>query len=484
MYKRKTQGWLKHLDFAMLDLCCLQIAYLIAYAVRHGGITAYGESVYLTTNLVMLLIDICVMAFFLTMKNVLKRGYYTEFAATIKQVCLVILLTAFYLFATKESSIYSRSVLLMITIIYAVLSFVTRILWKKIVLAYMADSTKRSLIIVTVDSIVDQVITNIRTHKYDGFKIAGVVILDRDRTGEVLDGDIPVVANKDTVAEYACREWVDEIFLNIPDGQPRPQKLMDQFTEMGIVVHLRLAKSEDFSDRMQFVERFGIYTVLTTSINCATPMQAFLKRAMDIAGGLAGCLITGILYLFLAPAIKSQSPGPVFFSQVRVGKNGKKFKMYKFRSMYMDAEERKKELMAQNRVKDGFMFKLDWDPRIIGAKKLPDGTIKKGIGNYIRDWSLDEFPQFFNVLKGDMSLVGTRPPTVDEWEQYELHHRSRMSIKPGITGMWQVSGRSDITDFEEVVKLDTEYIENWSIGLDCRILLKTVSSVLKSEGSV
>ena len=484
MYKRKTQGWLKHLDFAMLDLCCLQIAYLIAYAIRHGGITAYGESVYLTTNLAMLLIDMCVMAFFLTMKNVLKRGYYTEFAATIKQVCLVILMTAFYLFVTKESSIYSRSVLLMITVVYAVLSFVTRIFWKKIVLAYMADSTKRSLIIVTVNSIVDQVIANIRNHNYDGFKIAGVVILDQDRTGEMLDGDIPVVANKSTVAEYACREWVDEVFLNIPDGQPRPQKLMDQFTEMGIVVHLRLAKSEDFSDRMQFVERFGIYTVLTTSINCATPMQAFLKRAMDIAGGLVGCMITGILYLFLAPAIKRESPGPVFFTQVRVGKNGKKFKMYKFRSMYMDAEERKKELMAQNRVKDGFMFKLDWDPRIIGAKKLPDGTVKKGIGNYIRDWSLDEFPQFFNVLKGDMSLVGTRPPTVDEWDKYDLHHRARLAMRPGVTGMWQVSGRSNITDFEDVVKLDTKYIREWSMGLDLRILLKTVLVVFKKEGSM
>ena len=124
---------------------------------------------------------------------------------------------------------------------------------------------------------------------------------------------------------------------------------------------------------------------------------------------------------------------------------------------------------------------MDADPRIIGSG--PDGT-KHGLGWFIRKTSIDEFPQFWNILKGDMSLVGTRPPTVDEWEKYELHHRSRMSIKPGITGMWQVSGRSDITDFEEVVKLDTEYIENWSIGLDCRILLKTVKSVVKSEGSI
>ena len=141
--------------------------------------------------------------------------------------------------------------------------------------------------------------------------------------------------------------------------------------------------------------------------------------------------------------------------------------------MYPDAEKRKKELMEQNRVSDGRMFKMEADPRII-----------KGIGHFIRKTSLDEFPQFWNVLKGDMSLVGTRPPTVDEWEKYELHHRARLAIKPGITGMWQVSGRSEITDFEEVVKLDTEYIENWSIGLDLRLLLKTVLVVLKGSGSM
>ena len=158
--------------------------------------------------------------------------------------------------------------------------------------------------------------------------------------------------------------------------------------------------------------------------------------------------------------------------------------MYKFRSMYLDAEARKAELMAQNRVGSGLMFKLDYDPRIIGCKKLPDGTVKKGIGNFIRDWSLDEFPQFWNVLKGDLSLVGTRPPTVDEWEQYEPHHRARLAGKPGITGMWQVSGRSRITDFEQVVELDKKYIREWSMGLDLRILVKTVGAVLRRDGSM
>ena len=158
--------------------------------------------------------------------------------------------------------------------------------------------------------------------------------------------------------------------------------------------------------------------------------------------------------------------------------------MYKFRSMYRDAEERKKELMEKNRIKDGMMFKLDFDERIIGNKIMPNGEKKTGIGDFIRRTSLDEFPQFVNVLKGDMSLVGTRPPTVDEWEKYELHHRARLSIKPGITGMWQTSGRSNITDFEEVVRLDTEYIKNWTPGLDIRILLKTVVSIVSRKGSM
>ena len=150
----------------------------------------------------------------------------------------------------------------------------------------------------------------------------------------------------------------------------------------------------------------------------------------------------------------------------------------------MDAEARKQELMSQNQMGDGRMFKMDFDPRVIGNKVLPDGTKKTGIGNFIRESSIDEFPQFFNVLKGDMSIVGTRPPLPGEVSQYELHHRARLAIKPGITGMWQVSGRSSITDFEEIVNLDTKYIREWSLWLDIKILLRTVYAVLGKKGAV
>ena len=159
----------------------------------------------------------------------------------------------------------------------------------------------------------------------------------------------------------------------ISEKYPYPQKLADQLLETGVTVHLNLAKMADAIGKKQFVEKLGNYTVLTTSINYATVKQAVMKRSLDIIGGLAGCILTGIIFIFVAPAIYIQSPGPIFFSQIRVGKNGKKFKMYKFRSMYMDAEERKKELMKDNRVEDGMMFKLEFDPRVIGNKILPNG---------------------------------------------------------------------------------------------------------------
>ena len=220
------------------------------------------------------------------------------------------------------------------------------------------------------------------------------------------------------------------------------------------------------------------------SLGYITGRDLFVKRLMDIVGGLFGSLITVLITPIVGLAIWISDPGPIFFSQTRIGENGKKFQMSKFRSMYKDAEARKKQLAQATGQEDQLMFKLEHDPRIIGQKERPDGTWKKGIGGWIRDLSLDELPQFFNVLKGDMSLVGTRPPTVDEWRRYEPFHRSRMSTRPGITGLWQVSGRSKIRDFDTVVRLDREYIENWSIKQDIRILVKTVAVVLTRKGAM
>ncbi|MBQ6350684.1 MAG: sugar transferase, partial [Methanobrevibacter sp.] len=335
-----------------------------------------------------------------------------------------------------------------------------------------------------------------KADEIDGFNYAGLVLTNRDAEGETIAG-LKVVANMTNAAEYICREWVDEIFvytslfLETESDEDTPETsaeesggidlLLERCRQMAIPIHIWLPLSS-FGGK-SFIEKVGGFDVLTTTANYASPLQLALKRGLDIIGGIFGSIAALIVMTIVGPKIKKESPGPILFKQTRIGKNGRPFTFYKIRSMYMDAEEKKKELMQQNRVADGMMFKLDFDPRIIG-NRIVDGKQVTGIGEFIRSTSLDEFPQFFNVLMGQMSLVGTRPPTVDEWEKYKYHHRARLAFKPGITGLWQVSGRSRITDFEEVVKLDTDYIQHWSIGLDLKILAKTVTAVFRKDGAM
>ena len=484
MYRKKSRGWYKHKDFIFLDLVCLFLSLILAYLVRNGSVRNIFElGIYHNMIFFVILADLFLIIMFESYKGVLRRGYYQELSFVIRQIILIELASGLYLFTVSDGHIFSRIVLYLMGIFYVILSYGTRIIWKKYLVHKMTECGEYSLYIVTNYNLALEVIRNVKEHNYNRYNINGLVIIDKDMTGKKIAG-IPVVADLRNAACYICQQWVDEVFVNVDEMYPYPEELIEELLEMGMPVHVNLAKVKSNTGQKQFVETIGGYTVLTTTMNYATDWQALAKRTLDILGGLVGCFLTGIIFIFIAPAIYISSPGPIFFSQIRIGQNGKPFKMYKFRSMYMDAEERKTELMAQNKMSDGRMFKLDFDPRVIGNKILPDGTRKTGIGEFIRKTSLDEFPQFWNVLNGSMSLVGTRPILQEELRQYELHHRARIAIKPGITGMWQVSGRSDITDFEEVVRLDTEYISNWNFGLDIKILFKTVITVLKREGSV
>lgn len=483
MYNRGHQGIFKHIDFILWDLLCLELAYLLAYWVWHGFLSPYADHTYRNMALFLTLMDVVIIALYGTLKNVLKRGYYREFSVTVKHTVILLVSGIVYLFLLKESGNFSRVVMLLTGIIYMPLTWLVRVVWKQLICRHLRFSEGRSLLIITKENGINEVVENLRNHNYEGYRICGIAIIDKDWVGRKIDG-IPVVADRSSVFAYVSKHWVDEVFLDLTPSDPVTEEMYTRFHDMGVVTHMKLVLHLNLTGTKQFVESFGNYTVMTTTINAATPRQLIIKKAMDVCGGLVGCLFTGVLTLILGPIIYLKSPGPIFFTQQRVGKNGKIFKIYKFRSMYLDAEQRKAELMEQNQNKDGFMFKIEYDPRIIGCERRHDGTIKKGIGNFIRDWSLDEFPQFFNVLKGDMSLVGTRPPTLDEWEKYDEHHRKRLSTKAGLTGMWQVSGRSQITDFEEVVRLDTKYISEWNPGLDIKILLKTVVTVFTKKGAM
>ena len=458
---------------------------MLGYALSGYGWNPYQNLLYRNMAVFIEIFDLVVLLAMGTLKNVLKRGFYKDFLITVQHGVSLAAFILLYLFLLQEGHLYSRLVLILNIGIYILLTYAVREAWKYMLHRRMieGENEKCSLLLVVSADVADAVVESMRENNYARYKIAGLTVIDQDMIGQYVD-DVPVVADMETAAEYVCRQWIDEVLIVTSGLVPYPKELIEQFTETGVTVHLNLAKVKSVPGKRQSVEKIGDYTVLTTSINYASTRALMVKRLMDIAGGLLGCLITAVLFVFVAPAIYIASPGPIFFTQERVGKNGKRFKMYKFRSMYMDAEARKAELMKQNKLGDAKMFKLDFDPRVIGNKVLPDGTHKTGIGDFIRRTSIDEFPQFFNVLKGDMSIVGTRPPLISETNCYELHHKARLAIKPGITGMWQVSGRSDITDFEEVVRLDKEYIENWNIGLDIKILIKTVIVVLRKEGSM
>ena len=470
---KQQKSWVKHADFILLDLICLQLAFLFAYWIRHGmESNPYTVSIYRNEGLVLVLIQLLVAIFTKNFKNVLRRGFYKEFRATFGQVMMVTLFSTFYLFVVKEDG-YSRITMALTGVLYLAMSYPVRLIWKAIIKArFHYKERKCSLLIITTTERAREAIKTVENRNYHDYALTGLVLMDNPAAGTQLYG-VDVVANAANVVSYVCRSWVDELYIDVDRRHHLPQEMLDAFNEMGVTVHIKLQGLENPYHRVQYVEKMLGVTVMTFAVNDISPTGMFVKRLMDILGALVGCVITLILMLIIGPWIKIASPGaPIIFAQKRVGLNGKYFKMYKFRSMYPDAEERKKELMAQNEVSDGMMFKLENDPRII-----------KGVGNFIRKTSIDEFPQFFNVLKGDMSLVGTRPPTIDEWEKYKLHHRVRMSMRPGITGMWQVSGRSDIKEFEKVVKLDAEYIANWNVGLDIKIIFMTIAQVFKGKGA-
>ena len=483
MYKRMENEWINHLDFLLLDLFGFQVAYRLSYLVLLWFADAADKSFYSTQACVLFILQVAVCLIMQPYIGIVRRSKDIEMLKVVKTTAVIMVLDIIYLFIVKESYIISRVFFFTLTVLAVLIMRAFRTVYKKYLRAKKGvNEGNRALIIFTDSHRVEEVINKFQKNTYNDFVIKGIYLLDKKKIDRSKLQGIPLINTDVPLFEAIGHEWVDEAFFYLSPDYLLPKCYIDNLLKMGITIHFSYTSFCEEGGIMQRTDRLGSYYVVTNSLKIVNATSIAAKRILDIIGGLIGCLLTAILFVFIAPIIYIQSPGPIFFSQWRVGKNGRKFKIYKFRSMYMDAEERKKEYMAKNKM-NGLMFKMDDDPRIIGSEKKDKNGKPRGIGNFIRRTSLDEFPQFWNVLIGDMSLVGTRPPTVDEWEQYEVSHRVRMCVKPGITGIWQVSGRSNITDFDEVVKLDTSYVRNWNILLDIKIIFKTVGAVLRNEGA-
>ena len=450
------------------DISCISVSYLSATSLRFARNNDWGSKPLHYAVLIVFLLFCTVYSFFNEWnRDFLRRGAFRELMAVLQFNGVMILFSLAFVFFARWSWILSRQVILNFIWMNLLMMYLAHILFKKFLHGiYTDDKLVTKVLVVAPADQIDSTITRLRTNTDFSYQIVGSASVKnmRDATEEERAASFREMTEKLTQIPF------DEVFINTPGlTQEEVWPLIDGFEEMGVVCRYNL-DLPDVGGATTKVETFADYTTVTYMRFRSSYKRLLIKRLFDILGGLVGVVITGILTLFIAPAIKLESPGPVFFAQTRIGKNGRRFKIYKFRSMYQDAEKRKKELERKNEVK-GLVFKMDHDPRITR------------VGAFLRRTSLDEFPQFLNVLKGDMSLVGTRPPTGDEFEQYDEHYRRRLSMTPGLTGMWQVSGRSDISDFDEVVRLDLQYIDNWSLTLDFKILLQTVVVVLGHRGA-
>ena len=496
MYKRRVRGWSQHIDFMLLDNLCAFVGLLIAFwIVEREGILV--SRFFWRTVLEAVLVNTVVMIVLDTYHSVLHHTPWDEMIRLLAQTGDVILILLVFRLLSQKPDADLLKITLFAVPLYLLFCFIMRQAHKSFLKKKHHILNRHSMLIALEASQIPTVLPRILRSNYGAYRFTGLAIIGTNPSEEEARNalrplwdqypeveTIPIVATTDTLEQYLTNNWVDEVYLDVSPKANLPVDMINSLMRMGITIHTALTNLDDIESRHKNVEWICGHLTITTSLGYITGRDVFLKRIMDIVGGLIGSLITVILTPFVGLAICLSDPGPIFFSQTRIGENGKKFQIYKFRSMYMDAEARKLQLAQKTGQEDQLMFKMEHDPRIIGQRQLPNGRWRKGVGGWIRDLSLDEFPQFFNVLKGDMSLVGTRPPTVDEWQRYEPFHRSRMSTRPGITGLWQVSGRSKIRDFDTVVRLDREYIENWSLKQDIHILFKTVWVVFARKGAM
>lgn len=453
------------------DLLSITAAYVIAILLRYQKFSRVMEPELHFLGYICFLLFCTIYSFMLDWnREFLIRGKFVEFVAVLKFNIFMALSVAGFLFMIQRGFDFSRLVMGYFFLFDMIIVWLVRLLMKKVLRSYFtSQSNIIKIMVIAREAVLEQTITRLKQHLDMEYEIAALACVDEDRKGVVLDG-VKVTADGKDVLQVARQMPLDEVFINLPGEDKNYVKhIIYDLESMGIVCHYNIDVIEGPQEEIR-VGNFAGYTVVTYSINHIDHRRMAVKRLIDIVGGMAGLAVTAVVTPFIALAIRIDSPGPVFFAQTRIGKNGRRFKIYKFRSMYIDAEERKKELEAQNEIQ-GLMFKMENDPRITK------------VGKFIRKTSIDELPQFYNIVKGDMSLVGTRPPTEDEFEQYNSHYRRRISMTPGLTGLWQISGRSEIVDFDEVVKLDLEYIDNWTLGLDIKILFQTVWVVLTGRGS-
>jgi exopolysaccharide biosynthesis polyprenyl glycosylphosphotransferase len=390
-----------------------------------------------------------------------QSSFVDDFFKIVKSVFIAFMIAIGLLFLLKTSIIYSRLVIVIFSISMVVIASLMRCVKMAVMMSFKKSGRlTRNVLIIGGGRIGTVIHKFLSERKASGYRVIG--FLDDYQKGSMILGKI------DQLETIIQRNHVDDIYITIPSERDTINQLLSKIRKYDVDIKIIPEMYNFVTSSIQF-HRTDAYPYMEVVRTPLKGMNLFLKRVVDIVLSFLGIIISLPVFAVTALLIKLDSRGPIIFKQKRIGKNGVPFNIYKFRSMVVDAEKLQSRLMDQNEA-DGPVFKIKNDPRVTR------------VGRWIRKYSIDELPQLFNVLKGDMSLIGPRPPLPHEVEKYTDYHWRRLDVKPGISGLWQVSGRSDLS-FEEWVNLDIYYIENWSIALDIKILLRTIPTVLFSKGA-
>lgn len=360
----------------------------------------------------------------------------------------------------------SRIVVMLSVILTGTMLCARRALWRSMVYTRYRDGVDtRNVLIIGSGRVGHALRNHLESLRHLGFRFRGFIALNEQ---EVESGDADTVGDMTNCLTIARALFVDEIFFSTPADKKVVIDLVQEARELGIDVRVvpDLYDGLAWNAPVEYVGQFPTIPLHRREF----PIGSFMvKRTLDLALSFFALTILSPILFLIALAVLLDSPGPVFYRARRIGRKGRTFNCYKFRTMVQNADHLKAQLEHMNE-RDGILFKMTNDPRITR------------VGRFLRKYSLDEIPQFFNVLKGDMSLVGPRPPIASEVERYDLSHLRRLDVLPGITGLWQVEARQD-PSFDSYISLDTAYVENWNLWLDLKILIRTISVVISGTGS-
>ena len=454
---------------AFFDLCIVGGAFFIGYPLIEKISNLYPLSSYITLLPILLLTWGGLLYYFGMYKSFRARKIPEILLIMLKTTLLGFILFSSYVFIFKVQYISRLFIIVTFIMATALISIEKVVLVYLLRYMYKIGVKFRSVLIVGTGKRAQHFINLINKNAEWGIKIVGLVDEDETKKGELIK-NCKVIGSFKDIPEILHNIVVDEVVFIVPRSWLGKIENILYFCEtQGVAVNIAADLFDLKFSKMKQTDLYG-FPVLSFVCTPDRLWQLLIKRLFDLIFSGIALIILAPVFIITAIIIKATSKGPVFFKQERSGLNGRRFILYKFRTMVVDAETRLKDLLSSNEM-NGPVFKMTRDPRITK------------IGKILRRFSIDELPQLWNVFKGDMSIVGPIPPIPEEVKNYDYWHRRKLSMRPGITCLWQVGGRSKITDFSEWMRLDLKYIDNWSLWLDCKILLKTIPTVLFGIGA-